>query len=402
MTNSRTTPGPGDPDYAELLRHFNIYDPGHVAVKKQAYAYARAHCPVPFTDNDEGFYLITRFEDVRQVLLDPASFSSTGLGPRPVPININPLDVDPPYHTDLRRLLNPLFSRSALRRFEPDLRAIAEANVAGWLHREQIDLVTEFVIPVVSESLARIVFEGIEPEKMITTAAIVSRVADGDETAFGELLVIAAEYLLMREEQGVTPDQVGLVPAILTGTVEGGRPLTEDERLGVLSVMFLGGLDTTRGAIGTIAYEVARDPGLEDRLRDPNWVRRDLDEFIRYISPTATLARTVTKDASVNGQCMHAGDRILVVYDSANRDGERFERPDELEFEQARPSNMGFGLGIHRCLGMNLARLQIEIAFDELFKRVTQLRLGHGEVRWGIGVTNGPDSLPMRFALVKT
>lgn len=388
-------------DYERLLEHFNIYDPEHVRIKNEAYAYAREHCPVPFTRNDEGFWMVTRYEDVRQVLLDPGSFSSTGLGPRPVPININPLNVDPPYHTDLRRLLNPLFSRSALSRFEPAMRAIARENIDGWVGRGEVDLVTEFVVPVVGQSLARIAFEGIDTEQMPATAAIVSRVADGDETAFAELLFVAAGYLARREAEGVTAADEGLVPVILNGTVSdgtsGSRPLTDEERLGVLAVMFLGGLDTTRGAIGSIAYYAALDPSLEDRIRDPEWVKRDMDEFLRLITPTATLARTVTREVEVGGRAMKPGDRVLVVYDSANRDRCRFADPDRLDFDNPRPSNMAFGLGIHRCLGLNVARIQIEIAFDELYRRITRLRLGRGEVRWGIGVTNGPDRLPLEF-----
>ena len=144
---------------------------------------------------------------------------------------------------------------------------------------------------------------------------------------------------------------------------------------------FLGGLDTVRGVIPMIALELDADPALEQRLRDPNRVRNDLDELIRLLSPVTLMGRTVMRYCEVSDAKLKAGDRVLVFFGSASRDAERFDNADVLEFDTPRPAHASFGLGVHRCLGMHLARLQLEIAFDELLKQYHQHQgpgpLGH-------------------------
>jgi cytochrome P450 len=383
------------PDCEAILPHFDIYNPEHVQIRDDVLAYAREHCPVPHTDSEGGFHLITRYEDVRRVLLDPATFSSKAVGPRPNPICLNPLDVDPPYQVELRKLLNPLFSRAALMRFEPVMRGIARDLVDGWVDRETIDLAIDFSIPFAATTLARIVFDGFEDRTVVEIVDVVARIGSGDLLAYGELLNHAANFLAMYEGRSENIDN-RLVAALLEGTVDGGRPLTTEERLGVISVTFLGGLDTVRGVIPMIALELDADPTLEHRLRDPNWVRNDLDELIRLLSPVTTLARTVTRDCEVGDTKLKAGDRVLVFFGSASRDPERFDNPDVLAFDTPRPAHASFGLGVHRCLGMHLARLQLEIAFDELFKQITNIKVA-GPVTWATGIAQIPESLPIRF-----
>ena len=386
-------------DYEAILPHYDIYNPEHVQIRDGVLAYAREHCPVPHTDSEGGFHLITRYDDVRRVLLDPATFSSTGVGPRPSPICLNPLDADPPYQVELRKLLNPLFSRAALMRFEPVMRGIARDLVDGWVDRETIDLAADFSIPFAATTLARIVFDGFDDHTMVEIVDVVDRVGSGDVGAYAELLAYAAKFLAMYEDGSANTDN-RLIAALLEGTVGGGRPLTTEERLGVISVTFLGGLDTVRGVIPMIALELDADPALEQRLRDPNWVRNDLDELIRLLSPVTLMGRTVMRDCEVGDTKLKAGDRVLVFFGSASRDPERFENPDVLEFDTPRPAHASFGLGVHRCLGMHLARLQLEIAFDELLKQITNIKVV-GPVTWATGIAQIPESLPIRFDRVR-
>jgi cytochrome P450 len=220
---------------------------------------------------------------------------------------------------------------------------------------------------------------------------------EATDEAFFELAVLAGQYIAEREANPVKRNDV--LNAIATGTVGGGRPLTDEERLGVITVLFLGGLDTTRGAMGSIAYHLASRPELEQRLRDPAWIRQDMDEFIRLESPVGCLGRTATRDVELGGVAIKQGEQLLIRFDSANRDEARFEDASCLKFDAGRSSSAGFGLGIHRCLGSHFARIQIAIAFDELFKRVTNLRFvdPDAEVRWAAGIANGPEGLDLLF-----
>jgi cytochrome P450 len=160
-------------------------------------------------------------------------------------------------------------------------------------------------------------------------------------------------------------------------------------------------LDTTRAAISMIALRLAARPELEKRLRDPGWIRQDLDEFLRIDTPVATFGRVATKDTELVGVPIKKGQRLLLRYDSANRDEARFPAPDTLIFDDRarRPTNTAFSLGIHRCVGSNLARLQIPIAWDRILSRVTNLRLSVDptEIIWAPGLSNGPATVPLTF-----
>jgi cytochrome P450 len=394
---------PLEPDPAAILGHFNLFDPEHEKIKWAVFQHARQSCPVAHTSADGGGqYLVTRYEDVRRVLEDPETFSSTGVAPRPSPVTLNPLDADPPFHPDLRKILNPLFSRSFLMKFEPQMRKSAADLVDGWIDRGRVELISEYVAPFVGSVLAQIAFDEQDASKMERAIDIVTAVAlEASDEAFFTLAVLAGEYIAAREDHPVQRNDV--LNAITTGTVLGGRPLTEDERLGVMTVLFLGGLDTTRGAIGSIAYHLTRDPRLEPRLRDPKWIRQDMDEFIRLESPVGCLGRTATRDVELAGTEIKKGEQLLVRYDSANRDPAKFPDADELVFDTPRSGHAAFGLGIHRCLGAHLARIQITVAFDELLKRVTGLRFASGgpdDVPWAPGIANGPERLDLTFDLV--
>lgn len=164
-----------------------------------------------------------------------------------------------------------------------------------------------------------------------------------------------------------------------------------------MTVLFMGGLDTTRGALGTIAVHLATTPGIEDRLREPGWVKHDLEEFIRHDSPVITMARTVVEDVELGGRLLRAGDRLGIHFASANWDETKFDDAQDLRFDRPLSGHAGFGLGIHRCIGMHLARVQITVAFDELLARITNLRLAGGEVLWAPGVVTAPHTLDLEF-----
>ena len=163
-------------------------------------------------------------------------------------------------------------------------------------------------------------------------------------------------------------------------------------------VLFLGGLDTSRAAIACIVHHLTLTAGLEERLRAGEWTRSELDEFLRHDSVVTALARTVTVDTELGGQPLNAGDRLLVHYYGANHDPRQFPDPDTLDFGRDRNPHLAFGLGTHRCIGSNLARLQIRVAFDELLSRVRNIRLADGaEPEFTTGVARHPVTVLVVF-----
>lgn len=388
-------------DPGSLLETYDPFDEETARYKWQILAHARAHCPVPHvvprTDPDASYHMITRYSDVRYVLEHPEVFSSAKSAVSDITVRLPPLDSDPPLQQDFRKILNPLMSRGALLRFEPQMRKIASETIEAWIDDGQLEFVHQFAIPFSAGVLSRVIFDEDDKARVDEAVAVVSQCAlDPAPESFFQLAMVAASYIEKRAAQPST-DADDILTAIGCGQV-GGRPLSEEESLGVVTVLFLAGLDTTRGALGNVAAQLAQNPALEGRLRDPKWIRRDMDEFLRFESPVAIMARTVLEPVELSGHRFSPGDRIIVNFGSANRDSSQFPDGDTLDFDLPRPGNMAFGLGIHRCLGSNLARLQLEIGWDELLKRITNIRLVDDfDLRYETGMVHGPAALQVTF-----
>jgi cytochrome P450 len=382
---------------AELLPHFDLFDESQTADRYEVLRYSQTSCPVAHTDADDGYYNVTRFEDVRAICEDPDTFSSVQPGIRGVPVRLPPLDEDPPRHKDYRQLLNRYFVPSYLRRYEDVMRALAHHVIDQFIDSGNCEFVSQFAIPFTAGSLARVVLDEDNEERVAKAVAAVTRTAiESTPETFQAVAALAAEFMADRARSGSTRDDV--LTALVTQEVD-GKMLTDEERLGVVTVLFLGGLDTTRGVIANIGYHLATDPLIESRLRDPKWVLRDLDEFLRYESTVSFMARVVTRDTVLNGCPLKEGDKVAIHFAMANRDPEIFRDPDELIFGRDPKPHAAFGLGIHRCLGLHFARMQIGMAFNELLTRVTNVKLQPGrEVGRTVGVSfPAPDELHVSF-----
>jgi cytochrome P450 len=383
----------------DLAPHLDLFDPAHGKRLWEVLAYAREKCPVLKTDADDGYFIVTRYDDLRAVLEDPETYSSVQAGLRGVPILMPPLTEDPPRHIEYRRALNKYLSRSFLAKFTDDVRQTARDLLDKLTPDGRFDFMTDFAVPFTSRNLARVILDDGNAERIQRAISIATRISgDGEPEAFFEIAALAEE--LLRERAAAGRDRDDILSAIVDGTVQ-GRPLTMEEQVGATTILFTGGLDTTKAALGNIARHLAEHPELEARLRDPEWVKQDLDEFLRYESPIMFMARTVTRDTELGGCPLKAGDRVAVHYASANRDESRFEHADELNFDRARNPHAAFGLGPHRCIGLHFARLQIEVAFSELLSRVTNLRLADGTpAESAVGVVLTYEHLPVTFDLL--
>jgi cytochrome P450 len=382
---------------AEILQNIDLYADDQREHLLDALAAARGECPVLHTEADGGYYVVSRYEDVRAVCGNPDLFSSAQPGLRGVPVRVIPLDVDPPQHRYFRTFLNPYFSRSFLLRHEDQMREIARTAIAAFLDKGEFDAVGDYSIPFSAGSLARIVFATENQDLVDRGVVAVNRVAtESTPETFEAVAALATEA--MAEVHNEAEEREDVLAALVTAEID-GRPLTAEERLGIVITLLLGGLDTTRGMIVHIAYHLATRPEVEHALQSPDWWHSTLDEFLRYETTVSFMARTVTRDTELSGTPLHAGDRLAVHFYSANRDPARFDHPDELQLNRRHKPNAAFGIGVHRCLGVNFARLQLAVAFEELLKRTTNFRLKEGaEIPRQVGVSLGsPDELWVTF-----
>jgi cytochrome P450 len=359
-----------------LAPHFDLYDPIHGTRLWDVLDYARDHCPVLRTDAAPGYYIVTRYDDVRTVAEDAASYSSAEPGLLGTPIRMPPVTEDPPTHAEYRRQLNPYFARTALAKFEAGMRSDAATLVKAVSATGRMEFMNDFAIAITARNLAKVVLDEHDEERLHRAVEAVSRISsEGTPEAFMDTAAVAEEFLRDRaateaanasgSKSGTSSDHNSdhsdVLSAIVTATVE-GRPLTMEEQVGVVVVLFLGGLDTTKATLGNMMRHLIEQPDLEAQLRDTAWRNENLDEFLRYETPVTFQARTVTRDTELNGCPLKAGDRLALHFASA------------------------------------FARLQIEIAWDALLDQLTNFRLAAGEhVEMARGVVLTPERLMIEF-----
>lgn len=383
----------------EFFRKLDWFAEDDCARLDEELAWARAESPVVHSDFDGGMYVVTTYEGLRTVGENPSLFSSSMPGVQNVPVRLPPLDSDLPIHKDFRAFLNRYFTRSFLdKNYRHVMEQLADDLIDGFIDRGEVEFVSDFAIPFSAGSLARIVLDDDNEERLARATAAVTRTAvEQNPESFAGVAAIAAELMQDRAAGAVQKDD--FLQGIVTATVEGGRSLSQEEIFGVVTVLLLGGLDTTRGAIAYIGRFLAEIDGVEERMRRPEWIRRDLDEFLRFTSTVSVMGRVLTDDTDLLGVPMRKGDRLAVSWRSGNRDAAKFDRPDELVFDRPKNPHLAFGVGIHRCIGQHFARLQLEIAFNRLLTRVTNLRVAPGtRIEQTVGVANrAPEEMHLQF-----
>lgn len=384
--------------HRRFFEELDWFDEAHCARLDDELRWARAECPIVHTSYDGGMYIVTRHDDLRTVAEHPDVFSSEMPGVNHVPVALPPLDLDPPLHREFRSFLNRPFSRASLLRYQPVIEQLADDLIDSFIKSGRVEFVSGFAIPFTAGSLAKVVLDDDNADRLQRAVDAVTAVStDQSPETFAAVAAIAAELIAEREHDGKPRDD--FLQSLVSATVEGGRPLTQSERLGVVTVLLLGGLDTTRGALTFIGQFLAEEPDLEEQLRKPDWAKRDLDELLRFTSTVSVMGRLVTRDTDLLGISLKAGDRLALHWRSGNRDEAKFANGDRLDFQRDRNPHAAFGIGIHRCLGQHFARLQLEIAVNRLLGRLTNFRVTPGRtIRAASGISiHAPEEMHLEF-----
>jgi cytochrome P450 len=353
-------------------------------------------------------WLVVGYHAVRSALADPRLAGRTGaVGHRRalsedvmLGMNSHMLNMEPPDHTRLRRLISAAFTRTRMQRMRPRIQEITDELLVALAGRDEADLLTELAIPLPVRVLAELI--GVpESERdafrdwtlILTDGAMPLDRLDGTAA---EMLAYSRDLLdrKRREPQG---DLLSALVAVR----DGEDRLTDDELTSMVFLLLIAGQETTVNLIGNGVLALLADPRQADRLRaDPALVPTAVEEFLRYESPVQAALRVSTEELQIAGTTVPAGDVVILSLLGANRDPARFERPDRLEV--ARPDNaqLAFGHGIHHCLGAPLARLEGAIAIGSLLTRFPKLRraVPAESVPWRASlVMHGLAELPVRL-----
>ncbi|WP_035798423.1 cytochrome P450 family protein [Kitasatospora mediocidica] len=388
-----------------------------------AYAWLREHAPVYKAQLPSGVeaWLVTRYADARQALADGRlsknpvhhdesahAKGKTGIpGERSANLMTHLLNIDPPDHTRLRRLVSKAFTPARVAEFEPQVQSIANRLLSEFSARGSADLIHEFAFPLPIYAICDLL--GVpkeDQEDFRDWAGMMIRHGGGPRGGVGRAVKRIRAYLadlIHRKRADLGDDLIsGLIRAS-----DHGEHLTENEAVAMCFVLLFAGFETTINLIGNGALALFQNPPQRALLQaavvdgDSRLLDTGIEELLRYDGPVELATwRYATQPLEIGGQAVSAGDPVLVVLAAADRDPARFGQPDTLDLARADNPHLGFGHGIHYCIGAPLARLEGRVALASLLTRLPDLQLAAdpAELRWRGGlIMRGLRELPVEF-----
>jgi cytochrome P450 len=365
----------------------------------------RSRCPVAHTDRFGGAWYPVRHADVSTIAHDTEHFTSESvlvsdfkpMGESRPQGFAPPITSDPPFHAEARRLLLPAFSPREIDKWEPATRKVCrELLDAIEAKGGQVDAARDYTQHIPVRVIAEML--GLPEEDGDKFRGFIYRILEAPGQDHNMVYEDTLDfYLREKVDQARENPKDDLIGFLMKATMH-GEPLSGDHIGGTIALLLIAGIDTTWSAIGASLWHLAQHPEDRQRLIDePDVLPFAVEEFLRVYAPV-TMARMVADDVEVGGVCMHANDWTFLPFPAANRDPDVFERADEFVIDRERNRHVAFGLGIHRCLGSNLARLELTVAIDEWMKRFPDFELSDPEgVRWSTGQVRGPRELPVRI-----
>jgi cytochrome P450 len=378
-----------------------VYDPTTVAFQQEMQAvYRTLRDEHPVYAAPDGAFVLSRFEDVWNAVNDWGSFSSAGVA-EAAQLQPQMIYMDPPNHTALRRLVSRAFTPKRVADLEPRVRAVADelltklaAGGGGG------DLVHEFASPLPSTIMSDLI--GVPEEHRTAFQGWIEaflEVTSPDDIAGRATNIYALFGTLLAERRRSPADD--LMSALLAARVEGDS-LSDDDLLGFCFLLLVAGNDTTTSLIGNGVELLARNKDQRAELAaDPSLIPGAIEEMLRIESPTQALSRTAMRDVELHGTTIPAGSRVMLLWGAANLDDREFPDPEVFDIHRRAARHLGFGHGIHVCLGAALARLESRVAFEELLARSPEYELSGEPERYVSNWARAWRILPLQFERVR-
>ena len=391
---------------ADWTTDFDHMHPAYNANAPEVWDELRERCPVAHSPRYGGTWLPVRHEDVSAIAYDTEHFSSEDVVVKRIkPTGESrpyggapPITSDPPFHHHARRVLLPAFAPPKIAAMEAETRAFCHGLIDKMGDAELIDAADQYAkhIPpaVIAHMLDLPLADGEIFREFIHTA--LEGIAEDQEVRQAGWHKLD-EYLDRRISERTANLGDDLLSFLLT-TELGGQRLQPEHVRGTVALLLIAGIDTTWSAIGSTLWHFAKTPGDLARLvREPELLSTAVEEMLRAYAPV-TMARVVAKDVEIGGCPMKEGDWVLLPFPAANRDPQAFERADEVVIDREINRHSAFGLGIHRCVGSNLARMEVRIALEVFVERFPEFELADASaVAWSVGQVRGPRVLPIRI-----
>jgi cytochrome P450 len=366
----------------------------------------RQRCPIAHTERFGGAWLPVRYEDVAAIAYDTEHFSSRSIimsnfrPPRELaPVGGSPpISSDPPFHHDARKLLLPAFTKSAVTKQEPGTRRFCHSLIDAFAGQDVVDAACDYAQHIPVRVIADML--GFPPEDGPQFRAFVHDLLEGVNLPPDQRIERVSrmfEYLLAQVNEHLENPREDLTTYLINAELY-GRKLDPSHVVGTMALLLIAGIDTTWSAIGASLWHLATTPADRRRLvAEPGLLPTAMEEFLRAYAPV-TMARLVKEDMHWHGVDMAADDWILLSFPAANRDPAQFDRAGEVVIDREVNRHAAFGLGIHRCLGSHLARMELRVALEVWLERIGEFTLADpSAVTWSAGQIRGPRTLPLRI-----
>lgn len=384
----------------------SLADPNILARPNAFYQAMRREDPVHY-DAQLKMYLVSRYDDIVTVLRDPLTYSdkhgyaaqyASGYFEEFKQILerdgggffADAIKDDPPAHTRVRRLLDKAFTAHRVATLEPAITEVIVGFIEKLANRgdngEVVDGVKDFAVPltisVICEQMGVSQFDAAKIQRWSSAVtAQIGRMQNREQMVENAKQICELQNFVIAKmkECEATPSE-DMISDLVHATLEDGSKLTFAEAVSLVRAMIIAGNDTTATAIGNLLYTLATQPALAKLLResvdDDRLLNRFVEELLRFAPPVRGLAKMTTREVELGGQLLPKGAHLLVLYASGNDDEQHFECPRNFDLNR---SNLGrhvaFGVGVHRCVGASLARMEIKVAARELVRRIGEIRL---------------------------
>jgi len=386
-----------------VTRHFDHLSPVFARELHPTLARARSLCPVAHSDQHGGFWVLTKYEDVLRVAQDWETFSSE-LGitvpyqPPASSMKILPVAVDPPLQRTFKRLVNAHFTPAKVGPWEEPTRVLVNQLIDAFIERGECDFMTEFARPLPGLAFFNFALHAPTDElEQVNHWATLASLTHLEESRDGLMKLAGwiAKFIERRRADGPRGD---VVDAVLDAEID-GRAITLQEAIGTIHLLILGGLETTAGVLGATMMRFCEHPEIPALLRArPDLIPQAVEELLRLDGSFICIGRTARHDTEINGHPVQAGERVLMYWASANRDEAEFAAPDAFDLDRERNRHIAFGAGPHRCVGSNLARMNLRVAIGEVVRRLHDIKLQPGaDIDFHSTFNRAPLSVPITF-----
>ena len=399
-----------------ITKRPNRLDPATVHDPYPRYERLRSEDPVHWNEGIQA-WILTRHQDVLDALRDPrlsaerisALMRQTGGGEDAEALERTFLGMmlfaDPPDHTRLRSLANKAFTPGVLEGMRSQIQSTVDRLLDDVQGRGRMEVISELAYPLPAMVISEIL-----------------GVADGDRDRFkkwsNDLAAFLGDIRAVSENFGPAQQSVAELTEFLRGIVaqrrteprndllsalvmaeDQGDSFTEDELYSMCILLIFAGHETTTNLIGNGILALLRHPAQFEKLRrQPSLIESAVEEILRYDGPVQTTSRTALEDLQIGDKRIAKGDRLSLTLGAANRDPEHFSEPDRFDIERNDGRHLGFGFGIHFCLGAALARMEGQAAINSVARRMPELQLAEGELEWRDNpVLRGLKALPVTF-----